>query len=114
VVVAAAPTGPLPPNTFTMDLLMANATIPTAETSYLCTHFNLNLTSKFHITAYEVRLCCVLQLRAMVLMRPFHLSHVGTCTRNHSGRYQEPAGPSHHPVRVHGPPAFHGRRQRLH
>jgi hypothetical protein len=53
---------PLPPNTFTMDLVMPNVTIPTAKTSYLCTHFKLPDDKKYHIIAQEVCLLSCLEI----------------------------------------------------
>jgi hypothetical protein len=44
----------LPPNTYSMDIRMPNATIPTNTTSYLCANFHLPDDKKYHMIAKEV------------------------------------------------------------
>jgi hypothetical protein len=55
-VTPAAPGSALPANVYTVDVLMANASIPAEPTSYQCVHVQLPSDKKYHIVAQEVRL----------------------------------------------------------
>lgn len=61
---------PLPANTYTLDVVMPNATIPSnAPTTYLCTHVKLPDDKKYQIIAFEVGVCvCVYVCGLMTLL----------------------------------------------